>query len=115
MWAIHLEGAMGASQTVLPFKLAASDESGGFRERRAYSEAGDARANLGRLSTSGSDRLELALLRRRYETAGRVRVAHRFQTGSALLARGWTRAALWRKQCAPFGNGGLDRAALARR
>jgi hypothetical protein len=27
MWAIHLEGAMGASQTVLPFKLAASDES----------------------------------------------------------------------------------------
>jgi hypothetical protein len=27
MWAIHLEGAMGASQTVLPFKLAATDES----------------------------------------------------------------------------------------
>jgi hypothetical protein len=27
MWAIHLEGAMGASQTVLPFKLSASDES----------------------------------------------------------------------------------------
>ena len=27
MWAIHLEGAMVASQTVLPFKLAASDES----------------------------------------------------------------------------------------
>jgi len=24
MWAIHLEGAMGASQTVLPFKLAAN-------------------------------------------------------------------------------------------
>ncbi len=35
MWAIHLEGAMGASQTVLPFKLAASDESGGFRERES--------------------------------------------------------------------------------
>jgi hypothetical protein len=28
------------------YKLAASDESGGLRERRAYSEAGDARANL---------------------------------------------------------------------
>src|SRR3984893_16670812 len=38
-------------------KLAASDESGGFRERRAYSEAGDARANLGRLSTLDAYRL----------------------------------------------------------
>jgi hypothetical protein len=65
MWTIHLEGAMGASQTVLQFKLAASDESDGFRETRAYSEAGDARANLGRLSTWGSDRIKFALLRRR--------------------------------------------------
>jgi DDE domain len=37
----------------------------------------------------------LAALRRRNERAGRIRVAHRFQTSSPLLARGWTRAALW--------------------
>ena len=38
-------------------KLAASDESGGFRKRRAYSEAGDAPGKSSRLSTLDPYRL----------------------------------------------------------
>ena len=56
----------------------------------------------------------LAALRRRYEKAGRIRVAHRFQTSSPLLARGWTRAALWRNNVLLLAMAD-NRAALARR
>ena len=56
----------------------------------------------------------LATLRRRYEKAGRIRVAHRFQTSSPLLARRWTRAALWRNNVLLFAMAD-NRAALARR
>jgi hypothetical protein len=41
----------------------------------------------------------LAALRRRYEKAGRIRVAHRFQTSSPLLARGCTRARYGETMC----------------